>query len=62
MADDVVSAEPRRAGRAGGREARRAMRAAPLTDAMRPVRPGMSGGQYKPLTDADVAKIHASAL
>ncbi|MGV8987875.1 MAG: trimethylamine methyltransferase family protein [Cypionkella sp.] len=54
--------EPSRARRPGGRTARVAMRAAPLADDVRPVRPGMSGGTYKPLTDAGMAKIHASAL
>ena len=54
--------EPARARRSGGRTARVAMRAAPLADDVRPVRPGMPGGTYKPLTDAGIAKIHASAL
>ena len=62
MSDEALNCEPRRAARAGGREARRAMRAAPLAENMRPVRAGMSGGQYKPLTDAGMAKIHESAL
>ena len=48
--------------RSGGRAARRAARAAPLADHLRPIRPGMSGGQYKPLTDADMAAIHNAAL
>ncbi len=48
--------------RSGGRAARRALRAAPLTDDQRAVRPGMEGGRYDPLTDADVARIHAAAL
>ncbi|WP_377505821.1 trimethylamine methyltransferase family protein [Octadecabacter sp. R77987] len=48
--------------RSGGRAARHASRAAKLSDDMRPVRPGLSGGQYKPLSDADVARIHAAAL
>jgi len=51
-----------RGGRSGGRAARVALRSAPLADDIRPVRPGMTGGQYKPLSDADVAKIHESAL
>lgn len=54
--------EPARARRPGGRAARVAMRAAPLAEDVRPVRPGMPGGQYKPLTEAGMAKIHASAL
>lgn len=62
MSDEALNCEPRRAARSGGREARRAMRAAPLAENMRPVRAGMSGGQYKPLTDAGMAKIHESAL
>ncbi len=48
--------------RPGGRAARVAARAAPLPDAMRPVRAGLSGGQYKPLADADVLRIHNAAL
>ena len=40
-----------RAGRSGGRQARVAMRAAPLADDVRPVRAGMPGGQYKPLSE-----------
>jgi trimethylamine--corrinoid protein Co-methyltransferase len=48
--------------RSGGRAARRAARAAPLADHLRPVRPGMSGGRYNPLSDADVLRIHTAAL
>ncbi len=48
--------------RSGGRAARRALRAAPLTDDQRAVRPGMEGGRYDPLANADVARIHAAAL
>jgi trimethylamine--corrinoid protein Co-methyltransferase len=51
-----------RSARRGGREARRAMRAAPLPENQRPVWPGLEGGRYKPLTDADVQKIHRAAL
>jgi trimethylamine--corrinoid protein Co-methyltransferase len=56
--------EPARArsGRSGGRSARVALRAAPLADDVKPVRGGMPGGNYKPLTEAGMAKIHASAL
>ncbi|MEM9211451.1 MAG: trimethylamine methyltransferase family protein [Pseudomonadota bacterium] len=48
--------------RAGGRAARQALRAAPLAEDVRPVRPGLEGGQYKPLSDAGVARIHEAAL
>ena len=48
--------------RSGGRAARKASRAAPLSDAMRPIRPGMSGGTYKPLSDTDMLNIHNGAL
>ena len=48
--------------RAGGRSARVAARSAPLAENLRPVRPGMPGGQYKPLTDASVKRIHEAAL
>ena len=48
--------------RSGGRAARRAARAAALPDNLRPVRPGLTGGQYKPLSDSDVLKIHHASL
>ncbi len=48
--------------RSGGRAARVAVRSAPLADNLRPVRAGLSGGQYKPLSDADVLRIHHAAL
>ncbi len=48
--------------RSGGRAARHAMRAAPLADDVKPIRPGMEGGTYKPLSDADIEKIHQAAL
>ena len=48
--------------RSGGRDARRAMRAAPLAEDMRPVRPGLAGGRYRPLDDADILRIHRAAL
>ena len=48
--------------RSGGRSARHAARSAPLTDEIRPVRAGMEGGTLKPLSDADMARIHETAL
>lgn len=48
--------------RAGGRAARQALRAAPLAEDLRPIRPGLEGGWYKPLTDAGVQRIHQGAL
>ena len=48
--------------RSGGRAARRALRAAPLTEDQRPIRPGLSGGGYKPLSDAQIQRIHHTAL
>lgn len=54
--------EKTRARRAGGRAARRELRANPLAADKRPVRPGLEGGQYKPLTDAHVARVHEAAL
>lgn len=58
-----MTAMPRRsAGRSGGRAARVAARSAALSQDMRPIRPGMSGGQYRPLSDAQIARIHETAL
>ena len=48
--------------RSGGRDARRAARQAPLAENLRPIRPGMTGGQYRPLSDSDMDKIHEAAL
>ncbi len=48
--------------RSGGRAARRAERAAPLADNIRPVRGGMDGGSYTPLSQADCLAIHEVAL
>jgi trimethylamine--corrinoid protein Co-methyltransferase len=57
------NAKPARsAGRAGGRAARRELRSQPLADDIRPVRGGLTGGRFTPLTDADVRKIHNAAL
>ncbi|MFM7045979.1 MAG: trimethylamine methyltransferase family protein [Ilumatobacteraceae bacterium] len=50
------------ANRRGGREARRALRAAPLANEIRPVNPGMESGRYKVLTDAEVVRVHEAAL
>ena len=60
MSEDLLA--PSRARRSGGRAARVAVRAAPLDEALRPVRGGMSGGQYNPLTQADMLRIHEAAL
>ena len=48
--------------RSGGRAARKAVREAPLAEDIKPVHPGMSGGSYKPLSDADVAKINDAVM
>ena len=46
----------------GGRAARKALRAAPTPEEEKPVRPGMTGGRYKPLSDADIQRIHEATL
>ncbi len=48
--------------RSGGRAARVALRAAPLAEELRPVRPGMKGGRYSPLSESGVTRIHEAAL
>ncbi|MGI9421830.1 MAG: trimethylamine methyltransferase family protein [Hyphomicrobiaceae bacterium] len=54
------STEGRRKG--GGRAARLASRAAGLAAHERPVRPGLEGGQYRALTEAQAKRIHLAAL
>ena len=48
--------------RSGGRSARQALRAAPLADDIRPVKAGLTGGTYKPLSEEAVKRIHHAAL
>ncbi len=63
--DDVslpTPMQPNRPARMGGRATRTAARTSALPDNIRPVRAGMSGGQYKPLSEADVLRIHETAL
>lgn len=48
--------------RAGGREARKALRAAPLADDIRPIRPGMESGTYKPLSQMDLDRINEAVF
>ncbi|WP_225029096.1 trimethylamine methyltransferase family protein [Xinfangfangia pollutisoli] len=62
MSDLDEACAPSRARRSGGRQARVAMRAAPLAEDVRPIRPGMPGGRYQPLDPSGVEQIHQSAL
>ena len=48
--------------RVGGRAAMRALRAAPIPLEQRPVRPGLPGGRYKPLSQAEMERVHQAAL
>ena len=43
--------------RSGGRQAKIALRKAALSDHLKPVRAGESGGQYRPLTESDIRAI-----
>jgi trimethylamine--corrinoid protein Co-methyltransferase len=57
-----MNEQSRNSSRSGGRAARRAARATALPDHLRPVRPGMEGGTYSPLTQLQVERIHRAAL
>ena len=46
--------------RSNARQAKIALRKAALADELKPVRAGMTGGQYKPLSEADIVKIDAT--
>ena len=48
--------------RSGGRAARKALRSAPISKDQRPIRAGLEGGQYQPLTQAGMERIHQAAL
>ena len=56
------SSSDQRSRRSGAREGRRAMRAAPLADDIRPVRAGLEGGSYGPLSQNDQERIHEAVL
>ncbi|MBY8978219.1 trimethylamine methyltransferase family protein [Rhodobacteraceae bacterium NNCM2] len=58
----MTEVELKKTRRAGGRSARQALRAAPLAEDIRPVRAGLSGGNYNVLNEAGVTRIHAAAL
>ncbi|MFZ1814148.1 MAG: trimethylamine methyltransferase family protein [Rhizobiaceae bacterium] len=59
---DAQVADSNRSRRTGGRAGRLAVRSAPLADNIQPVKPGMRGGHYKPLSEASVIRIHEAAL
>jgi len=56
-----ATAEPAQR-RRGGRNARKALRSAPLADDIKPVWPGMESDRYRVLTPLDMDNIHASIL
>lgn len=58
----MTAEKPTGGRRSGGREARRALRSAPLAEDIRPIRPGMEGGRYKPLDQRDLERIHEAVL
>ena len=60
MRKDVGDKEKNK--RSGGRAARQALRSAPLAKELRPVKPGLIGGTYNPLSHKEILKIHEAAL
>jgi trimethylamine---corrinoid protein Co-methyltransferase len=58
----IIDAPDAKSRRSGGRAARKEMRAAPLTDDIKPVRAGMTGGRYKVLSESDIEQIHGAVL
>ncbi|MBL8579954.1 MAG: trimethylamine methyltransferase family protein [Mesorhizobium sp.] len=60
--DKTETAVERGSRRSGGREARRALRSAPLADDVRPIRAGLEGGKYQALSEADLGRIHEAVL
>jgi len=45
-----------------GRDAKIAQRAAPIAEEMNPIKPGLLGGSYKPLSEKNVKKLYNLAL
>ena len=52
----------KKSSRMGGRAARQALRAAPIPEDEKPVRPGLQSGRYQPLTQDEVERIHEAAI
>jgi len=48
--------------RSNARAAKIALRKAALSEDLKPVRPGESGGQYKPLSESDIEQINATVF
>ena len=53
---------PQTSRRSGGRAARILARSAPLPDHIKPVRAGMQGGTFSPLSQFGMDHIHQAAL
>lgn len=62
MSIDAMETSSRDSGRRGGRDARRQARASKLSDADRPIWPGLPGGKYQVLSQDDMQKIHHKIL
>ena len=45
-----------------GREAKKALRSAPISEDKNPIKPGLLGGYYRPLSDSDVKKLYYLSL
>ena len=45
-----------------GREAKKALRSAPIPEDKNPIKPGLIGGYYRPLSDSDVKKLYYLSL
>lgn len=58
---DMLSGKERNR-RGGGREARLKQRNSPLAKDIQPIRPGLTGGQYRPLSEHDVARIEQTVF
>ena len=60
---DDVTVNPQPASRrTGGRNARHKVRNAPLAKEIQPVHAGLTGGQYRPLTSDNIARIEQTDL
>ena len=59
VVDDATSTRKRRS---GGREARRELRAQPLTADVAPVRKGLEGGSFRPLDEAGIKRVADAAF
>ena len=62
MSDEQAATRGQTRRRSGGRAGRIALRQSPQPVDERPIRPGLPGGAYRPLSESDLQAVYETAL